>query len=222
MIESTHKDHSADSLDPLHARFLTILPKIELHGNIYFRHKSHDQKADAIQEMRALAWRWFLALHQQGKDPAHFMMAFTTFLARSVNSGRRLVGMMKSKDVMNPHAQRCYGFKVETLPSVMRTYHDNLYASPKGQELQDAFEERLSDNTITPVPDQVQFRLDFPAFLQTLTPRERRMITAMIRNERTSDISKEFDVSPSRISQMRREFQSDWQRFIGEDGTSVS
>jgi len=42
-------------LDELHAKYLFILPKIELHGSIYFRHLSPDRKADAIQEMRALA-----------------------------------------------------------------------------------------------------------------------------------------------------------------------
>lgn len=210
------------TLDELHVKYLSILPRIELHGSIYFRHLNPHRKADAIQEMRALAWKWLLAINQQGKDPTQFMIAFTTFLARSVNSGRRLAGMAKSKDVLNLIAQKCYGFKVERLPQAPHIYYDNLYASPKGQELQDAFEERLCDNTITPIPDQVQFRLDFPAFLQTLTPRERRMIAAMARNERTSDISKEFDVSSSRISQMRRELQIDWNRFIGETDTSLA
>jgi hypothetical protein len=208
-------------LDELHAKFLTILPRIELHGRIYFRHLDPHRKADAIQEMRALAWRWFLRLDEQGKDPADFLMSFTTFLARAVNSGRRLVGMVKSKDVMNPIAQRCYGFKVESLPRFTRTSYDHLYASPKGQELYDAFEEWLWENTITPILDQVQFRIDFPAWLQTLTGRERRVIRGMARNERTLDLSKQFELSPARISQMRREFQSDWKRFIGEVGTSI-
>jgi hypothetical protein len=208
-------------LDELHAKFLAILPRIELHGRIYVRHLSADRKADAIQEMQALAWKWFLRLDEKGKDPADFLMSFTTFLARAVNSGRRLVGMAKSKDVMNPIAQRQQGFKVESLPSFTRTSYDHLYSSPKGQELRDYFEERLWDNTITPVLDQVQFRIDFPAWLETLTGRERRMIRGMARNERTLDLSKQFDLSPARISQMRRELQLDWKRFIGEAGTSI-
>jgi hypothetical protein len=208
-------------LDELHSRFLDILPRIELHGRIYFRHLNPDRKADAIQEMRALAWKWFLRLDEKGKDPADFLMSFTTFLARSVNSGRRLVGMAKSKDVMNPITQRHQGFKVESLPSFTRTSFDHLYSSPKGRELYDDFEEWLWDNTITPVLDQVQFRIDFPAWLQTLTGRERRMIRGMASNERTLDLSKQFDLSPARISQIRREFQLDWKRFIGETSTSL-
>ena len=47
------------------------------------------------------------------------------------------------------------------------------------------------------------------------------MIRGMARNERTLDLSKQFELSPARISQMRREFQIDWKRFIGEAGTSL-
>jgi hypothetical protein len=208
-------------LDELHAKYLSILPRIELHGRIYFRHLDPHRKDDAIQEMCSLAWKWFLRLDEQGKDPADFLMSFTTFLARSVNSGRRLVGMAKSKDVMNPITQRHHGFKVESLPCFTRTSFDHLYSSPKGQELYDYFEERLWDNAITPILDQVQFRIDFPAWLQTLTGRERRMIRGMVRNERTLDLSRQFDLSPARISQLRREFQIDWKRFIGEAGNSL-
>jgi hypothetical protein len=104
---------------------------------------------------------------------------------------------------------------VEHFPS-LRSSHDHLCSSPLGQELQDAFEERLQDNTLTPVPDQVQFRIDFPAWLKTLTARERRMIRAMARNERTLDLSKRFEVSPGRISQIRRELHDRWLRFLGE------
>jgi hypothetical protein len=200
----------------LHAAFLSILPRVEQHGRIYFRHLRPHRKADAIQEMRALAWKWFVRLHQRGKDPADFVTSFSTFLARAVNSGRRLAGMAKAKDAMNPHTQRRHGFRVEPLPNSTRTSHEQLYAFPVGQQLLDAVEERLRDNTVTPVPDQVQFRLDWPAWLQTLTPRERRIIRAMSRNERTLDLSREFELSPSRISQLRREFFLDWRRFLGD------
>jgi hypothetical protein len=204
------------SLAHLHARFLELLPAVERHGQIYFRHLGPDRKADAIQEMRALAWKSFLRLHERGRDPADFVTSFTTLLARAVNSGRRLAGMAKAKDVMNPATQRRRGFQVEPLPSSTRTSHERLYASPVGQALLDAFEERLRDNTVTPVADQVQFRIDWPAWLATLTGRERRIIRAMSRNERTLDLSREFELSPSRISQLRREFFIDWHRFLGD------
>ena len=210
----------------LHTAFVALVPRIERHGRIYFRHvRCPHKKADAIQEMTALGWRWFLRLHQRGKDPSEFPTGFTTLLARAVNSGRRLVGMAHSKDALNPAAQRRHHFAVEVLPSSLGVSHERRTASPHGQELQDAYEERLRDNSTTPVPEQVQFRIDFPAWLDTLTGRERRIVRAMANNEGTLDLSRQFELSPSRISQLRREFHDDWRRFCGEDGqagTSVA
>jgi hypothetical protein len=216
MIAPTKPFPAAPAPDPLHAAFLAILPRVEQHGRIYFRHLGPHRKADAIQEMRGLAWKWFLRLHERGRDPAEFVTTFATLLARAVNSGRRLAGMERSKDVMNPATQRRRGFRVEPLPSSTRTSHEELYASPIGQALLDAFEERLRDNTVTPPDEQAMFRIDFADWLRTLTARERRLIRAMSRNERTLDLSREFELSPSRISQLRREFWLDWHRFLGD------
>ena len=68
--------------------------------------------------------------------------------------------------------------------------------------------------------DQAAFRIDFPAWLGTLTGRERRLIRAMARNERTKDLSRQFEVSPARISQLRRAFHLDWLHFHGENAPS--
>jgi hypothetical protein len=60
-------------LDALHHAFLAILPAIERHGRVYFRHlRCLHRLEEALAEMTALAWRWFLRLVQQGKDPADF------------------------------------------------------------------------------------------------------------------------------------------------------
>jgi hypothetical protein len=148
----------------LHARFCLLLPRIEIHGRIYFRFlRCPHKKADAIQEMRALAWKWFLRCVERGKDPADFVATFVGFLARAVKCGRRVAGMLRAKDVMNPTTQHRHGFKVEPFPFSHRAEHERLYADPKGQQLHDAYEERLRDNTQTPVPEQVAFRIDFPA-----------------------------------------------------------
>ena len=201
----------------LHAQFLALLPRIELHGRIYFRHlRGPQRKAEAIQEMRALAWKWFLRLVGRGRDPADFVAGFVSLLARAAGSGRRLAGMAKARDVMNPAAQRRHGFHVEPLPAWHRAGHERPCADPRGQELHDACEERLQDNTTTPVPGQVALRIDFPAWLATLTGRERRLIRAMALGERTLDLSRGFEVSPARISQLRREFHDGWLRFTAD------
>ena len=41
----------------------------------------------------------------------------------------------------------------------------------------------------------------------------RRIIGDLARNERTLDLSRKFGVTPARVSQLRREYHEDWNRF---------
>jgi hypothetical protein len=61
----------------LQGRFLALLPRIERHGRVYFRHlRCAHRQEEMLQEMRALAWRWFLQLVRRRKAPADFPSAF--------------------------------------------------------------------------------------------------------------------------------------------------
>jgi hypothetical protein len=202
----------------LHARFLSLLPRIETHAAIYFRHiPCAGRRADCLAEAAALGWQWFLRLAARGRDPAHFAAAFATLLARAVQSGRRLCGGERSGDVLSRLAQIRHGFGVEALPATTRAGHEELHGRPRGQQLQDLYEERLHDNMMTPPDEQAMFRVDFADWVSGLTARERRLVRAMARNERTADLAQQFGVSAGRISQMRREFEQGWRRFCGDD-----
>jgi len=74
----------------------------------------------------------------------------------------------------------------------------------------------LHDNTRSPVPDQVAFRLDFPAWVNTLSDRDRRVVGDLMAGERTLDVAAKYGLSPARVSQLRREFMEGWARFCGE------
>jgi len=205
----------------LHAAFLELVPMIRTHGLVVFRFlKCEDKREDVIQEMIALSWRWFVRLVQKGKDPTAFPTAIATFAARAVKSGRRLARMERPRDVLSERAQQLHGFKVESLPISTRTSHENLFAAPHGQRRQDAFEERLRDNTITPVPDQVSFRLDFPAWVHTRTERDRQVIEDLMAGARTMDVADKHGLTAGRVSQLRRDFMEDWAWFCGEKADS--
>src|SRR5947199_4023438 len=88
---------SPSSAHPLHAAFLALLPKLQTHAAIYFRDvRCPDTKADKLAECEALAWKWFLRLHEQGKDVHRFSMVFIFLVARAVKSGRRACGMERT------------------------------------------------------------------------------------------------------------------------------
>jgi hypothetical protein len=201
---------SALSVHVLQVRFLSILPRIELHGRISFRYlRCPHQRADAISEVVALAWKWHLRLAERGKDATRFPLTLATFAARAVRAGRRVCGQERWRDVLSATAQRRHHFAVEHLPDF-----STLSSNPLA--------EALRDNTQTPPPEQAAFRLDFPAWLQTRTERDRHLAEDLMTGERTQDVSTKFALSPARVSQLRRDFHDDWQRFCGLDEGSIN
>ena len=47
--------------------FLGILPRLKLHGKVYFRDlKDPERREEAMCEMLALAWSWFVRLAERG------------------------------------------------------------------------------------------------------------------------------------------------------------
>jgi hypothetical protein len=207
----------AASPSALQSRFLTLLPRIERYAHFHFRHlRCPHRKAEALAEVRALAWLWFLRLDRQGRDAGGFVSALATFAARAVHSGRRLCGHERARDVLSPRAQRRHGFAVEALPASTCASHERRHGAPRGQQAQDALEERLRDNTQTPPPEQAAFRIDFPAWRRTRTDRDRRLLDDLLAGERTQDVGRRYGLSPARVSQLRRDFHDDWRRFHGD------
>lgn len=198
----------------LQAVFLAMRPRILTHAGLVFRGvRCLDQRNEYIAETLAVAWRWFLRLAERGKDARLFPSVLAGYAARAVKSGRRLCGQLKAKEVFSELAQWRHGFRVLPLPSSTRRSFEELHSKVGAQQRIDTFEERLRDNTQTPVPDQVAFRCDFPAWLKTRSRRDRHLIRAMAAEERTLDLAKRFELSPARISQLRREYLADWNRF---------
>jgi hypothetical protein len=197
----------------LHAAFLLILPKVETHARIWSRHLAcPGLKEDFVCEAVALAWRSFVRLAQRGKDATQFPSALATMVVRAVRSGRRLAGQERSRDVMSAAAQRMHAFRVEELLPPSAAY-ERLKSEPLGQRLHDAFEERLRDNTQSPVLDQVVFRLDFRDWLATLSDRNRQVVDELMAGEGTGEVARKVGLSPGRVSQLRRQFEGDWALF---------
>ncbi len=199
-----HSVSSHVSIDQLHEQFLSILPRIRLHAEVYFRRiKCSHRQADAVQETVAIAWKWFRRLAERGKDATTFPSALAAYAARAVRSGRRVTGQEKAKDVLSPLSQQRDNFAINPIPNGS-SLHGNV------------FDDALADNAVSPVPEQVAFRLDFSAWLKTYEERRRCIIEDLMLGERTLDVSNRHRLSPSRISQMRRCFHTDWRQFCGD------
>jgi len=196
---------SASSLDQVQSDFLTVLPRITHHARCYFRHvRCHHRKSDFVSEVVSICWKWWVRLVQLGRNPGRFVSALAAYAAKAVGTGRRVCGQERAKDVMSPVAQQRHGFSVQTLP-----HGSTLNTNP--------LSEALTDNTVSPVPDQVQFRCDFPEWLGTHSPTNRIIAIEMAWGERTKALARRFKISPARVSQLRREFQRDWRQFTDDE-----
>ena len=188
-----------------HAPFLAALPRIAAHARLAFRHvRCPDTRADLEAEAVALAWVWFDRLHRRGRRPDGLVSAIATFAARAARSGRRVCGQERAKDALSPTAQRRHRFAAGPLPD-----RPGSLAGP----LADA----LRDNAVTPVPDQVQFRLDFPRWRAGLGRRDRRVADALAAGHRGKEVAGAFGLTAGRVSQVRRELHRSWRAFLGDD-----
>jgi hypothetical protein len=183
---------------------VVVKPAVERHAAARFRHvRCPGRRADLIADAVALAWKWFQGLAERGKDGSRFAGSLAVFAARAVNVGRRVTGRESGKDALSPRAQRRHDFAVSKLPDF-----GTLTSNP--------LEEALVDDTRTPVPDQAAFRIDFPAWLATLAPRERALAEDLAMGHSTREMAEKYGVCDGRISQLRRELHADWERFHGQ------
>ena len=198
-----------------HHDFLALAPVVERHARVAFRALGGAAREEAVAEAVAAAFAAHVALKARGRDPAAFPSMLASYSVLRVKDGRHVGGRRSSRDVLSRKAQR-RGFRVEPLPASTRASFDNLYAEVHGQQKQDALEECLRDNTQTPVPNQVAFRLDFPAFLQTLTERDRQMALALAEGHLAKHVADQFGLTAGRVTQLRQQWQRQWLVFQGE------
>lgn len=59
----------------------------------------------------------------------------------------------------------------------------------------------------------VCFWMTFLPWLESMSPRTRRIAIAMILGDRTQSIAEQFQLSPGRVSQLRRELKEEWDFF---------
>jgi hypothetical protein len=98
--------------------------------------------------------------------------------------------------VSSEYAQQRKGFKVERLDRFDRR--------------ENGWMEILVEDRRSGPAEIVASRMDFAAWLRSLPKRDRKMAVTLASGETTGEAAKRFGVSPSRISQVRRQLQQSW------------
>ena len=203
MIAPLKRPRSKASAPAWHAGFLAMLPVIHAYARGAFAHLNPEARQDMIQEVIANALVAYVRLYQQGR----VALAYPTVLARygvaQVRDGRRVGAKLNIKDPLSRYCQ-----KRKASSSKESTVFD---------EEDNQWHEAVVEDPHTPVFEQVQFRCDFPAWLGTLRRRDRRIAETLALGHRTQDVARKFKVSEGRVSQLRRELNTSWREFVGQD-----
>ncbi len=204
MIAPLKRPRSQASAPAWHAGFLAMLPTICAYARGAFAHLRPELRQDMIAEVIANALVAYVRLYQQGRVALAYPTVLAKFGIAQVRDGRKVGNRLNVRDVLSSYCQKRKNVTVERLDHF--DPEENAWA-----------EAVVVDTRTAPVSDTVAFRLDFPAWLGTLSRRNRRITETLALGHRTQDVARKYKISEGRISQLRRELARSWREFVGGD-----
>ena len=156
-----------------------------------------------MQEALANAMVAYRRLAELGKTEVAYATPLAKYAVRQVCSGRQVANSLNVYETLSGYAQRKLGFSVARL-----TQPDATEGTWK--------EVLVADRRATPA-ELAASRLDFAAWWRRLPRRQRRIAAALAAGATTKETARAFKLTAGRISQLRRELESSWQTFQGEN-----
>lgn len=185
-----------------HPVFLPMVPAIGRQARSAFGHLDPEAREEAVQEVIAYATIAFKELWDRGKAELAYPSVLAQYGIQRMKSGRRVGTPLNVRDVSSGYCQ------IRQSVAVKRLDH---YDRQQGGWLEVLIEDRHAGPAET-----AAFRIDFPAWLKTLSRRNRRIAWKLALGEAGKNVARWFRVSAGRISQLRRELERSWQAFHGE------
>ena len=185
-----------------HAGFLKMLPTLERSARIAFRGLLTEAREDAVPEVIANCLCAYRRLYERNELQRAFASALVRYAVAQYYVGRRVGTSSCSHDVYATWARMDAGIEIHSLET-------------QGEQ-HDAWQECLTDDSQTPVPDQAHFRIEFPRWLGTQSNRNRQIAETLALGCSTGEVAGKFSLSPARVSQIRRELYDSWNEFTGE------
>lgn len=184
-------------------RFLTMLPCIYRIARFALRRAPSADRQEALQEVVANAFVAYGRLVARGKEDLAYPTPLAKYALAQYRAGRRVGQPVNTRDLTSPCRQ-----SRRELTSLTR-------------RLAGRWEEvAVEDRSCSPAEIAI-FRLDFRSWLRQLKPIRRATARLLAAGTSTSEAAAHLRLSPARVSQLRRELQSNWQRFQGEATTAA-
>lgn len=190
--------------------FLRLLPAIQRHARTKLRHLNAEAREDAEAEIVANAACAYRRLFERGELERAFASTLVKYAILQFYSGHRTGGSKRTGDVYSPQARKKAEYELRRIDSTAQRDSE--------------WKECLTDNRFTSIPEQVAFRIDFPTWLDSQSPRDKRVAERLSLGYSTKEVACEFRISPARVSQLRGEFCESWTNFTEsiEDSRSDS
>jgi hypothetical protein len=185
-----------------HDKFLSMLAEIRKQANFAFRRVPVEAREELIQEVVAQAYSLFISLCRRGRSALNYPTPLAQFAIKKVRAGRRIGSRANIRDITSPRARIAKETTIERL---------DRFNQRTGQWREALVEDRTAGPAETAVA-----RIDWGAWLRSLSPRQRTIASVLATGETTGVAARRFRLSPARISQMRVWFRESWERFHGD------
>ena len=184
--------------------FMAMLPQLTDQARFAFRKEPLSRRQDLVAEVVANAFVAFARLVERGLINAIYPTPLAQYAIKQVRDGRRVGAKLNVCDVSSKYAQRAKGFTVERLD--------------RFDKQEDDWHEIVVESREAGPAETAAARLDIGEWFARLPRGKRRVAETLAAGETTKKTAKRFRVSPGRISQLRREFQQNWDEFQGDVG----
>lgn len=158
-----------------------------------------EAREEAIQEGLASTLVAYRRLFERGRAAVARPSPLANYAIRQFSAGRITGGRLNVRDVASTACRRRHGLVVERLDG--RDEATGLWR-----------EFLVEDRTCTPA-ELAASRIDYPAWLRTLSCRHREIALALADGGTTRDVARRFGLCPARVSQLRNELKCSWEQF---------
>ena len=161
----------------LHREFLELLPSIRRQAAFSFRRLGPEAREEAVQEAIAHAFAAFVRLVRLDKQDLAYAAPLARFAVARVRDGRYVATRLNVNDVSSPWCRQRRGVSVENV-----------------DDQADGWRELVTDRRAGPAEIAV-VRIDFAAWLESLSVPDRRIAEILATGETTKCTAKRCSVS---------------------------
>ena len=202
-------DKQDDQMPAWHRRFLLMLPGLRRAASFRCRNLSPSRRQEVVNDIVGTCCAFYVRLVEKGQEERAHFSTLVKFAAAQLGQGRQVGTRLNVRDVSSPYCQRRQGIRLERL---------DLY-----DETEATWKEILIEDRRHSDPASIAAaRIDVAEWLASMSSLRRKIAECLAAGASTIEAARRFEVTPGRISQLRKEFQTSWSAFHGEAEVAVA